>query len=163
MGNRELKLTSTGKRREDVIDHVFHYGTPGDHPVAGDWNGDGIDTIGVFRDGRWHRDIDGDGQWTNSDVQENFGQKGDLPVVGDFNGDGIDELGVYRHGTWYIDTNGNRVIDGDDKVFELGGAGRQAGRGRLGRRRHERPWRLPRWSARGGAPCGSSRFAPPIT
>ncbi len=118
----KLKLTATGKQREDVIDHVFLYGTPGDHPVVGDWNGDGIDTIAVFRDGRWHRDVDGDGKWTNSDVQENFGQKGDVPVVGDFNGDGIEELGVYRHGTWYIDTNGNGVIDGEDKVFELGGA-----------------------------------------
>ncbi len=122
-GRRELKRTATGKTREDVIDHVFLYGMPGDHPVVGDWNGDGIDTIAVFRDGRWHRDLDGDGRWTNSDVREGFGQKGDLPVVGDFNGDGIDELGVYRDGTWYIDTNGNGVIDEGDMTFELGRAG----------------------------------------
>ena len=30
--------------REDVIDHVFHYGRPGDYPIAGNWNGSGIDT-----------------------------------------------------------------------------------------------------------------------
>jgi protocatechuate 3,4-dioxygenase beta subunit len=123
VGKREMKLTANGKRREDLIDHVFLYGTPGDHPVVGDWNGDGIDTIAVFRDGRWHRDVDGDGKWTNSDVREGFGQKGDIPIVGDFNGDGIDELGVYRDGTWYIDTNGNGLIDGEDLVFQLGAAG----------------------------------------
>jgi hypothetical protein len=122
-GRREMKRTAQGKRREDVIDHVFLYGLPGDHPVVGDWNGDGIDTIAVFRDGRWHRDIDGDGKWTNSDVRDGFGQKGDKPVVGDFNGDGIDELGVFRDGTWYIDTNGNGVIDPEDTVIELGRAG----------------------------------------
>ncbi|MEX2111821.1 MAG: SdrD B-like domain-containing protein [Pirellulales bacterium] len=122
-GRREMKLTAKGRTREDVIDHVFLYGTPGDLPVVGDWNGDGIDTIAVFRDGRWHRDIDGDGKWTNSDVRDGFGQKGDKPVVGDFNGDGIDELGVFRDGTWYIDTNGNGVIDAEDTVFELGRAG----------------------------------------
>ena len=32
---------STGKPRADLIDHVFLYGTPGDHPIVGDWNGDG--------------------------------------------------------------------------------------------------------------------------
>jgi hypothetical protein len=122
-GSREMKRTATGKTREDVIDHVFLYGMPGDFPVVGDWNGDGIDTIAVFRDGRWHRDIDGDGRWTNSDVKDGFGKKGDKPVVGDFNGDGIDELGVYRDGVWYIDTNGNGVIDAGDTTFELGRAG----------------------------------------
>ncbi|MGD9723074.1 MAG: SdrD B-like domain-containing protein [Pirellulales bacterium] len=123
VGKREMKRTAEGRRREDVIDHVFLYGLPGDHPVVGDWNGDGVDTIAVFKDGRWNRDIDGDGKWTNSDVRENFGQKGDVPIVGDFNGDGIDDLGVYRDGVWYIDTNGNGVIDDDDLVFNLGGPG----------------------------------------
>ena len=28
---------------------MFAFGQPGDQPVAGDWNGDGIDTIGVYR------------------------------------------------------------------------------------------------------------------
>ena len=31
------------------VDIVF--GSPGDKPVAGDWNGDGRDTIGIFRNG----------------------------------------------------------------------------------------------------------------
>jgi len=123
IGNRTMKLTATGKPRADLIDHVFLYGRPGDRPVVGDWNGDGTATIAVFRDGVWHRDIDGDGQWSKAERRSGFGQIGDLPVVGDFNGDGVDELGVYRDGKWYIDTNGNGVLDGDDQTFELGGPG----------------------------------------
>jgi protocatechuate 3,4-dioxygenase beta subunit len=122
-GQREMKLTSEGKARADLIDHVFFYGTPGDRPVAGDWNGDGTHTVAVFRNGVWWRDTNGDGKRNHSDKPTYFGQPGDMPVVGDFNGDGIDELGVYRDGTWYIDTNANGVIDAEDTVFQLGGPG----------------------------------------
>ncbi len=121
-GGRTMR-TALGKRREDVIDHVFHYGTKGDAPIAGDWNGDGTRQIGVFRDGQWNLDLDGDGRFTNVDAAITFGQAGDLPVVGDFNGDGIDEIGVFRAGQWILDTNGNRELDAQDKVFELGVAG----------------------------------------
>jgi protocatechuate 3,4-dioxygenase beta subunit len=122
-GARTLKLTVQGKTRADVIDHVFHYGVAGDVPLSGDWNGDGIRTIGVFRDGQWNLDSNGDGRFTEIDEIVSFGQKGDVPVVGDFNGDGVDEIGVFRNGRWILDTNGNHQIDAQDKVFELGGAG----------------------------------------
>jgi protocatechuate 3,4-dioxygenase beta subunit len=121
-GGRVMKRTAAGKPRTDLIDHVFNYGTPGDHPLAGDWNGDGIRAIGVFRDGQWSLDLDGDGRFTEADGSFTFGQAGDLPVVGDFNGDGVDEVGIYRDGKWIVDTNGNRQIDAHDVVFELGGA-----------------------------------------
>ncbi|MFV2070575.1 MAG: fibrinogen-binding protein, partial [Pirellulales bacterium] len=123
VGSRTLKLTSLGKPRADLIDHVFHYGTAGDLPITGDWNGDGIDTIGVFRGGHWHLDVDGDGRWTEADGVIELGQAGDLPVVGDWDGDGIDELGIYRNGTWMIDTNGDHQFDARDKVFEMGASG----------------------------------------
>lgn len=60
-GLRFLQLSSKGDPRADLIDHVFRYGIKGDMPIAGDWDGDGIDTIGVFREGRWQLDRDGDG------------------------------------------------------------------------------------------------------
>ena len=123
LGYRTLKHTSKGDYRADVIDHVFHYGTPGDIPVTGDWHGTGVHTIGLFYKGRWILDSNGDGKWTETDHDFRYGADGDQPVVGDFNGDGIDELGVYRDGTWYIDTNNDRVLDAQDKLFELGGPG----------------------------------------
>jgi len=123
IGNRTLKRTADGKPRSDLIDHVFLYGTPGDHPLVGDWNGDGVDTIAVFRDGIWRRDTNGDGKHTDSDHQGQFGHHGDKPLSGDFNGDGIDEIAIFRDGTWYIDSNNNGVIDDDDLVLQLGKAG----------------------------------------
>jgi hypothetical protein len=121
-GVRSMQLSQQGTPRHDLIDHVFLYGQKGDVPVAGDWNGDGITAIGVFRQGRWQLDTNGDGRFTSDDKEVVFGQAGDRPVVGDFNGNGVEDLGVYRNGTWILDTNGNRQIDANDKVFQLGGA-----------------------------------------
>jgi protocatechuate 3,4-dioxygenase beta subunit len=121
MGWRRMKRTSQGEERADLIDHVFHYGTAGDQPITGDWTGSGVDTIGVFRDGQWLLDVNGDGEWSDGDIEFHMGAHGDRAIVGDFNGDGIDEVGIYRAGKWYIDTNGDHVLDARDRVFELGG------------------------------------------
>ncbi len=122
-GVRTAKRTVAGKLRKDLIDHVFQYGSEGDVPVAGDWNGDGIFNIGVFREGTWYLDTDGDGRFSASDEVVQFGRPGDIPVVGDWTGDGTSKLGVYRQGQWYLDTNGNRVLDAQDATFRLGEAG----------------------------------------
>ncbi|MCY2990426.1 MAG: carboxypeptidase regulatory-like domain-containing protein, partial [Planctomycetota bacterium] len=122
-GVRLLKRTAKGPLQADVIDHVFRYGVGVQIPVVGDWNGDGIKNIGVFLDGRWYLDMDGDGRWSDGDQMVDFGQAGDIPVVGDFSGQGVDQIGVYRNGTWIIDINHNYRIDAHDKVFELGGPG----------------------------------------
>jgi protocatechuate 3,4-dioxygenase beta subunit len=122
-GQRLLRLTARGRERSDLIDHVFQFGVMGDVPIAGDLNGDGIRSIGVFHEGRWHFDVDGDGRRSDGDVSAQFGQAGDIPIVGDFNGDGIDEIGVFRAGRWIIDTNGNRRIDAGDETIDLGQAG----------------------------------------
>jgi hypothetical protein len=121
LGARSMKLTSLGKLRADLIDHVFHYGVATDTPVGGDWNGDGVTSIGIFRDGSWRLDVDGDGRWSDADVAVDFGEKGDLPVAGDWNGDGIDDLAVYRGGTWIFDSNGDRRVDDADRRLLLGG------------------------------------------
>jgi len=121
-GARAMKLTSQGRLRAHLIDHVFQFGVSQDKPVVGDFNGDGIDTIGVFRNGHWLIDSDGDGRFSHLDQTFQYGLPGDLPVVGDFNGDGRDEVGVYRQGKWILDIDGNRKHDLRDRAFELGGA-----------------------------------------
>jgi serine-aspartate repeat-containing protein C/D/E len=122
-GARVLRRTAKGPKRSDLIDHVFHYGETSDTPITGDWNGDGVRQIGVFHDGRWILDTNGDGRFDEKDEQFRFGQAGDIPVVGDWAGDGITKVGVYRAGKWILDTNNNHTIDAQDRVFELGGAG----------------------------------------
>lgn len=122
-GHRLMKLNADGPRRADLIDHVFRFGEGQITPVAGDWNGDGIRGIGIFQDGKWLLDTNGDGRWTKEDQQVTFGEPGDRPVVGDFNGDGVDDLGVFRGGKWFLDSNGNRELDAHDRVFEMGQEG----------------------------------------
>lgn len=122
-GTRIMKLTSYGQQRVDLVDHVFGIGAPEDVPVAGDWNGNGVRSIGKFNEGLWHLDVNGDGEFNQQDAVINFGQSGDYPVTGDFNGDGIEEIAVYRAGTWLIDINGNRQLDAADMNFEMGETG----------------------------------------
>jgi protocatechuate 3,4-dioxygenase beta subunit len=124
-GSRVMQLTSQGRLRADLIDHVFHFGTPGDYAVSGDWNGDGIEAVGIFRNGSWRLDVDADGRWSKGDAAIVFGASGDIPIVGDFNGDGIDDLGVYRAGIWVLDMNGNHQLDAEDQTFEFGDADQQ--------------------------------------
>ena len=121
-GARIMKLTSYGKQRADVVDHVFGIGEREEIPVTGDWNGNGIGSIGTFQDGTWNLDVNGDGRFDHQDETVEFGQAGDIPIVGDFNGDGVEEIAVYRSGTWMIDVDGNRELDATDKTFQMGGA-----------------------------------------
>lgn len=98
----------------------FHYGPIDGTPVVGDWTNTGIDRIGVYADGVWTLDIDGDRRLTQADVVVHIGSAGDRPVVGDFNRDGRDDLGVYRNGTWQIDTTGDLRLGDDDLTYQLG-------------------------------------------
>ncbi|MBL8890554.1 MAG: hypothetical protein JNL67_11300 [Planctomycetaceae bacterium] len=122
-GSRVLKQGVVGRSRADVIDHVFAFGQQGDIAISGDFNGDGITQIGVYSNGTWTIDSNGDGRFDSRDEEFQFGQAGDIPVVGDFDGDGISDLAVYRNGQWFIDTNGNRQLDAADRLFELEGEG----------------------------------------
>ena len=70
----------------------------GDRPVVGDFNHDGIDEVGVYRDGQWHLDTNGNHQLDAQDKVFTLGGPGDVPVVGDFYGDGTDQVGVYHGG-----------------------------------------------------------------
>lgn len=120
-GKRLMQRTANAIPRADNIDHVFRFGYAPDTAVAGDWNGDGISKIGIYRNGLWILDEDGDGQFTRKDKSITFGQAGDQPLVGDFDGDGIDELAIQRGNQVIVDSNHNGVIDATDMVFELQG------------------------------------------
>jgi uncharacterized protein YhfF len=91
------------------------FGVPTDRAVAGDWNGDGADEIGVWRPstGRFYLDVDGSRTWTvGIDViTDSFGVPTDVPVAGDWNGDGTDDIGVWRPSTgrFYLDADGSRT------------------------------------------------------
>jgi hypothetical protein len=81
-------------------DLIIQYGRSGDIPVIGDWNGNGVHTIGVVRGNRWLlRNANRSGTVT---YDFTFGQPGDVPVVGDWDGDGRTGIGVVRGDRWLL-------------------------------------------------------------
>jgi hypothetical protein len=68
--------------------------------VAGDWDGDGTQTMGLFHDGRWALHDAHD--FSAAEHEFVFGAAGDIPLAGDWDGDGIDTVGVFRAGEWIL-------------------------------------------------------------
>jgi hypothetical protein len=79
----------------------FGYGSRGDLPVAGDWNGDGRDSVGVYRASlrMFYLRNTLNGGFANVSIMVPFAQAGDIPIVGDWNGDNLDTPGLYRPST----------------------------------------------------------------
>jgi hypothetical protein len=102
-----------------AADMAFNFGNPGDYPVAGDWNGDGIDTVGSYRNGVFY--LENSNSTSPAQLVIAFGIPGDQPVVGDWNGDGVDTIGVYRNGTFYL--RNSNTPGPPDLVFTLGNSG----------------------------------------
>ena len=106
------------------------FGYAGTVPVAGDFDGDGIDDYGcydavgipgVVPPGQWYIMKSRDG----FDASVRFGYEGTVPVVGDFDGDGIDDYGCYdavgipgvaSPGSWYF----LKSADGFDDSVSFG-------------------------------------------
>jgi hypothetical protein len=81
------------------------FGNPNDHPITGDWDGDGIDTLGVFDP------LQGRFQLRNSntpgapDLSFLYGNPGDIPLAGHWTATAThDGVGTYRNtnGTMYL-------------------------------------------------------------
>ncbi len=105
--------------------YSFGAGLPNAIPVVGDWNGNGKTKIGIYSDGVWYLDANGNGQWdgvAGGDEIAYFGVglTGAVPVVGDWNGNGKTKIGIYQDGYWYLDTNGNGQWDGEAGGDTLG-------------------------------------------
>jgi len=117
----------------DAIDwptevNSFFYGNPGDIPFMGDWDGDGVDTPGLYRqsDGYVYvRDSNTQGIATSEFF---FGNPGDFPLVGDFDGDGKDSVSIWRaleNRVYVINELGEdeKGLGAADYFFEFGNPG----------------------------------------
>ena len=97
-----------------IRDIVWKFGTKGDLPVTGDWNGDGYDEIGVLgkRGGKdfFFLDLDRNGAFDPAvDASFEFKMQGagnGEPIAGDWDGDGSDEVAALKGNSWFIDDTG---------------------------------------------------------
>ncbi|HEX6641608.1 MAG TPA: SBBP repeat-containing protein [Thermoanaerobaculia bacterium] len=78
------------------VELQFFAGQEGDVPLAGDWNGDGVDSFGFYHPST-SKFFLVDNIFTGVATRAfAFGNVGDLPFAGDWDGDDIDTVGVFR-------------------------------------------------------------------
>ena len=110
----------------DLTTDLFDgFAMPGDQLVIGDWTGNGMMRLGVFRGGKWFLDLNGNRRWDGANGGDgvfSFGLPGDIAAPGDWTGDGKTKLGVFRKGIWVLD-NGNMAFDRADRFLNFGLAG----------------------------------------
>jgi hypothetical protein len=138
-GTWTLDMTGSGALGAGNTTYSFGVGIPGATPVAGDWTGNGTGTtkIGVFANGSWYLDLNGNGAWDGTPIDAVYsfgtGLAGAIPVTGDWTGTGTTKVGVFTDGTWFLDLNGNGTWDGTPTdamyVFGTGLAGALPGTG----------------------------------
>ncbi len=120
-GNNTWNGTST-----DAL-YYFGAGIANAVPVTGDWTGTGTTKIGIYANGTWYVDLNGNGAWdgTPTDGQYTFGNgiANAVPVTGDWTGSSTTKIGIFAAGVWYLDSNGNGAWDGaaTDKQYFFGG------------------------------------------
>ncbi|MGI9667152.1 MAG: LCP family protein [Acidimicrobiia bacterium] len=83
-------------RTRDGDPASFFYGNPGDYPFMGDWDCNGTDTPGLYRQSDGYVYLRNSNTQGPADIRFFFGDPGDVPLAGDFNGDGCDTLSLYR-------------------------------------------------------------------
>jgi hypothetical protein len=74
----------------------FFYGDPGDVPFAGDWDCDGVDTPGLYRQSDGFVYLRNSNTQGVADIRFFFGNPGDIPMAGDFDNDDCDTVSIYR-------------------------------------------------------------------
>ncbi len=123
-------LDADGNGAYEPSERMFFFAPQsGQVAVTGDWNGDGRTKVGIYVNGFWVLDYNGNGHYDGTgpggDKVYAFGGSGPsfIPVVGDWNGDGKSKIGYYNNGFWALDTNASGTFDAGDSFFGYGGNG----------------------------------------
>ena len=102
-------------------DAYYQFGDEGDIPLVGDFNGDGVDTFGLFRPSTgmfYLKNTHTDGP---ADIEFAFGAEGDIPIAGDWGvEDGIDTVAVYRPSTGTFFFRYDNSAGPADETLEFG-------------------------------------------
>jgi Peptidase family M23 len=82
-----------------AAEYDFIFGNPGDKPFTGDFDGDGVDTVGLHRESSGFLYFRNTNTTGVADFAFFYGNPRDILFAGDWNGDGIDTVAVYRRST----------------------------------------------------------------
>ncbi len=106
-------------------DYTMVLGIPGDVGLAGDWNGDGLDSPGVYRPSTQKFYLN-DQVCNCSEVATytfQYGVSGDAPVTGDWIGQGHDGVGLFRQSNGFTYLRNSLSTGFADITFTYGIAG----------------------------------------
>jgi hypothetical protein len=95
-----------------------NYGMLGDYPVVGDWDGNGTDTIGIFRNGVFYLSNSNTSHF--ADIVFPFSAPGNQPIAGDWDNDGIDTIGLYNSSTFTFYLRNSNAAGAPDMSFSFG-------------------------------------------
>jgi len=89
---------------EPSAEKFFSVGDPNDIGFAGDFDGNGITTVGVYKPSAGELQYflatnPAQGDTATADSSVRFGDPGGLPLIGDWNCDGRDDFGVFYQAT----------------------------------------------------------------
>ena len=90
---------------------VFYFGVPGDFPIMGDWDCDGVDTPGLYRQSDGFVYLRNSNTGGPGEIRFFFGNPGDIPIAGDFDGDGCDTVSIYRFDITTPFVSPTRLVD----------------------------------------------------
>jgi hypothetical protein len=105
-----------------MADFSYLFGNPGDMPFVGDFDGDGVDTVGL------HRESTGRVYFRNSqttgiaDADFIYGDPGDKIIAGDWTGDGVDSVAIFRpsNDTFYLRYSNSAGFADETMAFASG-------------------------------------------
>jgi len=108
-----------------IADYTMILGIPGDVGLAGDWNGDGLDSPGVYRPSLQkfflNDQVCNCSEFATYTFQ--YGVAGDYPVTGDWIGQGHDGVGLFRQSNGFTYLRNSLTTGFADITFTFGIAG----------------------------------------
>jgi len=94
-----LRNGNTNRPAAADVSFTFHAGSSACVPLAGDWDRNGIDTVGLYdrNTGRFYLRHENTTTPSVPDTELRFGpaSRGLVPLAGDWDGDGADSIGLY--------------------------------------------------------------------
>ena len=92
----QSRFTILSELSADATTLQYTFGLPGDVPLMGDWDCDGVETPGVYRLSTGGVHLRNSHSVGVADTSFLFGNPGDRAIAGDFNGNGCDTVSLYR-------------------------------------------------------------------